>query len=440
MALAGGIRCTTTALQAPISPRMRLAVVSTVSMSTASSSTMELDGYARTSQNQYAAHTHTRHLLQASMERLAQRCNFEDQASCMDGAPRRRRHIVDLGSADGTSSMTTLQFAISTLNQAIQSISPTNDGPIPLHITFEEHPASDEAKLRSTLDNHDEWFKQNNISRDVLMRSFYEPLFQPQSIDFLMSYICLHWLDSSSTEEISAWKRLDIDNTDTENGQLLNFTQVNETAAPDNVREHWRTNLAHRHLANFLAFRANELRPGAEAVLLMVGHPHGFMTPMDGGPNPLTRAMGRCIERRNIREAILRRTIVPYFLRTEEDVRAAFDTAADIEISPENKPDASITRAEHESKPGALLELVDCHSFETITAGSGDDVIGGAFDLFWSIHSNSIISSGATDEEMNTLKEETRRVFDELYTAKEGISSTFVALVVRKRTRVKWGA
>lgn len=438
MALAGGIRrCTTTALQATISFKMQYAVVSTVSLSTTSSSTMELDGYALTSQNQYAAHTHTRHLLQASLERLAQRCNFEDRASCMDGTPRRRRRIVDLGSADGTSSMITLQFAVSTLNQAIQSSSNNSDGPIPLHITFEEHPASDETKLRSTLGNHAEWFKQNNISRDVLMRSFYEPLFQPQSIDFFMSYICLHWLDSSSKEDISAWKRWGVDITDTENDQLLNFTQVNETAAPDAVREHWRTNLAHRHLANFLALRANELRPGAEAVLVMVGHPHGFMTPKDGGPNPLTRAMTRCIERGDVRRDILLRTTIPYFLRTVEDVRAAFDIAADIEVPGVIAPEGSTVLPQ---KPGALLELADCHSFETVTAGSGNDTIGGAFDLFWSIHSNSIISSGATDSEFNILKEETRRVFDDVYNGEEGISSTFVVLVVRKRTRAKWGA
>ena len=164
-------------------------------------------------------------------------------------------------------------------------------------------------------------------------------------------------------------------------------------------------------------------------MLVMVGHPHGFLTPKDGGPSPLTRAMARCIDRGDVRKDILLRTTIPYFLRTEEDARTAFDSAADIEICTESP-----------SKPGALLELVDCHSFETTTADSDDDVIGGAFDLFWSIHSNSIICSGATNEELIKVKEETRRVFDELYTAKEGISSTFVALVVRKRTRAKWGA
>ena len=171
-------------------------------------------------------------------------------------------------------------------------------------------------------------------------------------------------------------------------------------------------------------------------MLVMVGHPHGFMTPKDGGPNPLTRAMARCIERGDVSEMVLRRTIIPYFFRTEEDVRAAFDMAADIEVPNVTEPEGSPVLLQ---KPGALLEFVDCHSFETTTAGSGDDVIGGAFDLFWSIHSNSIISSGATDEELDTLKEETRRVFHEIYNGEEGISSTFVAFVVRKRTRAKWG-
>ena len=344
----------------------------------------------------------------------------------MDAAPRRRRHIVDLGSADGTSSMTTLQFAVASLNQATD-----DDGPIPLHVTFEEHPASDEKKLRTTLDHHDDWFKRNDITRTITMRSFYEPLFQPESIDFLMSYICLHWLDSSALDDIATWKRLGIDSHQKE--LLLKFTKINESSAPENVREQWRTELAHRHLAKFLAFRANELLPGAEAVLVMVGHPHRFVTPEDGGPGPLTRAMTRCIARGDMREDVLRRTIVPYFLRTEEDARAAFDLAANIEVP-------SSTSAGLSSRPGALLELIDCHSFETVTAGSDDDdVISGAFDLFWSIHSNSVISAGATTDELNNLKEETKQIFYEIYDAKEGILSTFVALVVRKRTRVQWG-
>lgn len=43
------------------------------------------------------------------------------------------------------------------------------------------------------------------------MKSFYEPLFDRESVDFLMSYICLHWLDITDVpegESISHWKSL----------------------------------------------------------------------------------------------------------------------------------------------------------------------------------------------------------------------------------------
>ena len=443
MAFARGFRrCTKEAIRSAVSytPRNGAFPTSTLcasasEMSSSSSSTMELDAYALTSKNQYAAHTHTRSLLQSSMERLAQRCQFEDQASCMDGTPRRRRRLVDLGAADGTSSMATLQFAVAALNQSIQSRSSIDEGPIPLHVTFEEHPASDERKLRSTLDSHNKWFERNDVARDVLMRSFYEPLFRPESVDFFMSYICLHWLDSATCEDIASWKGLGID--DNEQNLLLNFTQINETSAPDSAREHWRTNLAHRHLAKFLALRAKEMRPGAEAILVMVGHPHGFLAPDDGGPGPLTRAMTRCVERGDVREDVLRRTVIPYFLRDENDARAAFDMAADIEV-PNDSIGVAASDTENSSHPGALLELIDCHSFQFKTKGTGADVIGDTFDLFWSIHSNSVVSSGALADELNIVKEETKRVFYELYDAEKGVSSTFVALVVRKRTRTKW--
>ena len=56
-------------------------------------------------------------------------------------------------------------------------------------MTYEEHPSSNKERLRHTLDMHDDWFN------DILMKSFYQPLFPKESIDFMMSYICLHWLD-----------------------------------------------------------------------------------------------------------------------------------------------------------------------------------------------------------------------------------------------------
>ena len=100
------------------------------------------DGYAETSRNQYPAHVLTRDLLSASMERLAKRCSTIAAGGSF-GSRTSRRRIVDLGSADGSNSMETLQFAIHCLKSS-ESIS-SGGVSLPLHITFEEHTASDEA-------------------------------------------------------------------------------------------------------------------------------------------------------------------------------------------------------------------------------------------------------------------------------------------------------
>ena len=134
------------------------------------SSTMEIDSYAMFSRNQYDAHRLTRSLLTDSMERLAKRCKIENDAN---PKKNQRRLIADLGSADGSSSLATLDFAVRSIRSNYNSI----NGPLQLNITFEEHPASDEKKLKSTLESNKEWFERNDITWNVLMKSFYEPLF-----------------------------------------------------------------------------------------------------------------------------------------------------------------------------------------------------------------------------------------------------------------------
>ena len=70
---------------------------------------MEIDSYAMFSRNQYDAHRLTRDMLEGSMERLASRCKLEG-----DEEPKQnqRRLLADLGSADGSSSLVTLDFAV----------------------------------------------------------------------------------------------------------------------------------------------------------------------------------------------------------------------------------------------------------------------------------------------------------------------------------------
>lgn len=396
------------------------------SSSSSSSSTMKLDSYAVHSKNQYAAHLLTRDLLSASMERLAKRCHLEDAASIADGAPMRRRRMADLGSADGSSSVETLKFATRCLGEKSGGMVP------PLHVTFEEHPASSRDKLETCLNSHSEWFAEHDIERDVLMESFYQPLFDPGTIDFMQSYICLHWLDTTDVSKggsIVDWKTLG-GSVDGDDAPHLDWVQINEPTAPAHVREAWRTSLAHVHLAKFLCLRSRELRPGAELLLVMVGHPHEFNVPSDGGPGPLTRAMKRCISRGELRRDVLHRTIIPYFMRTVSDIEAALEIAETLEV--ENS-----TAMGSKERPGALLQLVNCQSVPAVTKGD-DDVLGGAFNLYWSIHSHSIEGADPTEEEMRNIKVETRRVFDEIYDNEAGIPSMFVACTLRRRTRERW--
>lgn len=236
---------------------------------------MDIDKYATFSKNQYDAHMQTRDMLKASMERLAVRCKPEYDVESEEKSQQRRLLLADLGSADGSSSLTTLDFAVGALQSKYKKIS--DGSSLPLSITFEEHPASDEKKLQSTLSENKTWFANNDVTYDVLMKSFYSPLFERDSVDFLMSYICQHWLDTTELpdgESVSYWKSFG----DRDREFAEDWVMINESSTPLAVKQEWKSKLADRHLAKFLALRARELKPGGEMLLVMVGHPHDFIT------------------------------------------------------------------------------------------------------------------------------------------------------------------
>lgn len=160
------------------------------------------------------------------------------------------------------------------------------------------------------------------------------------------------------------------------------------------------------------------MKLGAEMLLVMVGHPHEFITLTDEEKTgPLTRAMKRCIEKGKLRREVLDKTVVPYFVRTVDDVRAAVHAAKTFEIDNET--------------PGSKLELIDCRSIATLTKDD-ENGMDGIFDLFWSIHMHCIQAANPSEEEFLSIKEEARHLFDEIY-ANEGVPSTFVACSLRRR-------
>lgn len=143
---------------------------------------------------------------------------------------------------------------------------------------------------------------------------------------------------------------------------------------------------------------------------------------------PLTRAMKRCIERGELRSEVLHRAVVPYYLRTTDDIVDAVKVAKTFEIEDDQNPGRTET-------PGSMLDLIDCKSIPAITSDD-NNTVDGIFDLFWSIHVHSVKTADPSDNELESIKMESRRIFDEVFDAKEGVPSTFVACTLRKVTEV----
>ena len=286
------------------------------------------------------------------------------------------------------------------------------------------------------MKTHHEWFDKNNATYDVLMKSFYEPLFERESVDFMMSYICLHWLDSSDVSEggsSTEWKTLGAGCETTDTVIDLNWTFINEPIAPPNVQDAWRSKLARRHLAKFLALRSKELKSGAEMLLVMVGHPHEYAAPADGGASPLSRAMQRCVDRGELREDVLHRTIMPYYMRTVDDIKSALSVAETLEMEDDRDPTAAV------KKKGPDL----CWNSSTVDLFLQSRRVTRA--IYWAVHSTySGVSIPTqflpTEEELRSIKKETRSVFDEIYDSEVGLQTTFIACTFRRRTRERWGS
>ena len=386
------------------------------------------DSYRETSGNQYSAHRGCQDLLLGCANRLRER---------QDRAPKQEWKIADLGSADGSNSIRTLEVFLEALNSSSRDNDGASSRPARLHIVFEEHPSSDEARLTETVSS---WLDTKNrggddgfaITGEVLLKSFYEPLFEADSIDFCMSYICLHWLDSSDTrtsDGIRGWSRLHLADggrspsaAEDTAADPENFLQVSERTAPPALRALWKRELADPHLAKFLTLRARELRPGGDLLVAMVGHPNGLWRPEKTHESPLLRAMRRCVSEGSLRRSVLARTVVPYYLRTPADVTDALALARE-------------TASEDPGDPVHALELLEVRSYECpFGDGGGGNGMEGARDLFWAIHGGAVVhTGGATEDEVEAIRNQLVRSFDESYDAVMGtVPVTFVACVFRK--------
>ena len=62
-----------------------------------------------------------------------------------------------------------------------------------------------------------------------------------------------------------------------------------------------------------------------------------------------------------------------------------------------------------------------------------DNSMDGIFNLFWSIHMHCVQTANPTEDELKSIRAETRKIFDEVFNANEGVPSTFVACTLQRR-------
>ncbi|KXN67941.1 S-adenosyl-L-methionine-dependent methyltransferase [Conidiobolus coronatus NRRL 28638] len=152
--------------------------------------------------------------------------------------------IGDLGCSHGKNSMT----AINQLLELIENSSNISNKLKNLYIYHEDLDSNDFNQVHKCLDDksisylNNRYIINNSIVTDVqfLPKSFYEPLFDYNSIDIIMCYSSIHWLPK--------YKSLT---------SGIVFQEIVET--PENVK--WFKNLGKDCLTNWLSLRYKELSP-----------------------------------------------------------------------------------------------------------------------------------------------------------------------------------
>jgi len=368
---------------------------------TSGSSQMLSHEYQRSSHNQYSSHHASHDLLTQCIKRVASRRHAEQQ------------HWVDLGSADGTNSLTTMEYC---LKIATESNSSNNS--CKTHITFSDHPDSDQQLLEETIAQSPLWKTHPEASHSVHMQSFYEQIFPNQSVDLALSHICVHWLDRANVQDFTHWKQLV-----RHDASLSDFTNINELTCPTVLRQAWQEQLATPHLSNFYQCRAKELKLHGECFVTMPATPHQFIVSKKGnGSAILTRALRACVDQGRIPASVLERTIVPFYLRTVPDVEQAVEHA-----------NQALLRKQPAGTGAAppRLELVNVRSDLTRTGNEAEGPVGTS-NLFWSIIAGSVRAAGLLPHQEQHVKQEVDRIFAQDFGASGIVEGHFISATVKR--------
>ena len=328
---------------------------------------MQAGAYNASSVGQLAAHEITYPALQRALERVVQ-------------LPGPTLRLTDLGCAGGANALHVAQRVAKLLEELGEARE--------VEYAFEDLPANDFNALFGTL-------KEARLPTgwyiSAVGRSFYEPCFPAGSQHLALSYITVHWLSTPAC--------------DVGPGAVL----PNERGVTAAVVAAWRRQ-AHVDLVQFLAMRARELCDGGEGVFLMVGGgPHGWVQPPVGGSSIFSQALARAVADGSLDPAAAAAAVVPYFLRTEDDARAAAAQVPDLELLE--------TRA-------ASIAVAEGLPIEQHVA------------LAWAIHGNAFAASMHTSEAaLASVRAHLHEVIAENFSDGRGASVSYLAMAVRRRNR-----
>jgi len=260
--------------------------------------------YNRFGVQQNGAHTLSYPTLRASLARITER--FKNETSIIIG---------DLGCSEGLNSLPTMALIVEEIRKNIPQADILN--------YFNDQPSSDFNTLMQVLvrdDGSPSYADPNDMDKVhpfLLGRSFYDPLFPPSYAHLLVSYITVHWLHSMPDGAPLSGSRIwstGPDGPDTESLKL------------------WRKQ-AHNDLVEFISLRSKELCSGGELGVAMVSEgSSAFVKPPPGEDKPvLSASLEQLVEEGLLAEADLEAMAMPYYLRTEAEVRAAADAVQEME-------------------------------------------------------------------------------------------------------------
>ncbi|KXN67944.1 S-adenosyl-L-methionine-dependent methyltransferase [Conidiobolus coronatus NRRL 28638] len=205
--------------------------------------------------------------------------------------------IGDLGCSHGKNSM----LAINQLLGLIENNKNIGTKLKSLQVYHEDLKDNDFDQVQACLDDklisylHNSYITKNNIATDVrfLPKSFYEPLFEPSSIDIILCYTSVHWLPNYKTLTRGLW-----------------FHEWLET--PENVE--WFRKLSKDSLISWLNLRYEELETGG-LISLNVLESHGNV-------EKLSLVWEDYIVTKGFSPSDLKKVIVPIMLRPHEEVNS----------------------------------------------------------------------------------------------------------------------